>query len=361
MLLLLLTVGSTQAAPTSMLASAQATGIVGMEQWSGAPSAISGIRTRVGLHHRQEVLLRGALSSEVLWWAGSPYDLQLSELAITGLGSTALGGSVVASGSFASGFSEITPALTGHHRTGSHNLQLQLGPSLRMSPQLATGMAPGGGAAALWSIQASPSFSVWALLNGDLWSSSSGLPEGIITSDLGARWHPRPPLILSSSMGISATGGQTAGWVAGLPPSDSRILRGRLTVERRLHPHLGIRGELLGDRGMGSLSHRHTRITIGLTAQLRHRRSTPGPPEVILFSIVAPDATTVEILGSFSDWRPVPLAQAADGSWRTELSLAAGIYEYIYRVDGQPRTPPEAKRYQDDGFGGRNGVLIVGE
>ena len=82
---------------------------------------------------------------------------------------------------------------------------------------------------------------------------------------------------------------------------------------------------------------------------------------MILFSIVAPDATTVEILGSFSDWRPVPLAQAADGSWRTELSLAAGIYEYIYRVDGQPRTPPEAKRYQDDGFGGRNGVLIVGE
>ncbi len=41
-----------------------------------------------------------------------------------------------------------------------------------------------------------------------------------------------------------------------------------------------------------------------------------------------------------------------------EVSLAAGVYEYTYRVDGQPRTPPEAKRYQDDGLGG---VLLVGE
>lgn len=361
MLLFLLTVGSTLAAPTSMLVSAQATGIVGIEQWSGDGSPLSGVRTRVGLHHRQEVLLRGALSSEMLWWAGSPYDLQLSELSITGLGATALGGSIVASGSFASSFSEVTPMLTGHHCTGSHSLQLQLGPALRMSTQLATGTAPGGSATALWSVSAAPSLSVWALLDGDLWSSSSGLPEGIITSDLGARWRPRPPLTLSSSVGISVTGGQTVGWVAGLPPSDSRILRGRLTAEHRLRPHLGIRGELLGDRGMGSLSYRHARITIGLTTQFSHLRSTPGPPEMLSFSIVVPEATTVALLGSFSDWRPVPMTRAADGSWHTEMSLTAGVYEYTYLVDGQPRTPPEAKRYQDDGFGGRNGVLLVGE
>ncbi len=47
------------------------------------------------------------------------------------------------------------------------------------------------------------------------------------------------------------------------------------------------------------------------------------------------------------------------GDWRVELTLPAGIYEYIYLIDGQPLTPPEATRRQDDGFGGENGVLVV--
>lgn len=321
---------------------------------------IGGVRGGIGLYNRQQVLLRAALSSEVLWWSGNPYDLHLGEMSLTGLGARAPGVSVAASGSVTSGFSEITPTLTGRLRAGSHSLHLRAGPALRISTQTATGTAPGGSATALWAFNISPSLSTWAHLDGDFWPNSM-LPERVVGGDLGMRWRPTPPLALSGSAGLSMTGGENLTWVAGLPPGGSRIFRGRLTVDCRLSPYLGIRGELIGDRGYGALDYGHARLTAGLTAQRSRLRGPPSHPATRWFTVEAPEATAVSLLGSFSDWKPVPMLRDKSGTWRAELDLPVGVYEYIYLIDGQPLLPPEAERYQDDGFGGRNGVLIVGE
>jgi 1,4-alpha-glucan branching enzyme len=71
----------------------------------------------------------------------------------------------------------------------------------------------------------------------------------------------------------------------------------------------------------------------------------------------------VEVVGSFTDWRPgaIPLQDDdRDGVWQTEVVLPAGEHEYMFVVDGERWVPdPLAGRYADDGFGRQNAVIIV--
>ena len=76
-----------------------------------------------------------------------------------------------------------------------------------------------------------------------------------------------------------------------------------------------------------------------------------------------PDAQSVHVVGSFNDWRPrsLPLEdQNHDGVWRTTVVLPAGIYEYMFVVDGERWVPDHlAERLVADEFGRENSVVIV--
>ena len=100
----------------------------------------------------------------------------------------------------------------------------------------------------------------------------------------------------------------------------------------------------------------------------RPRRSLrpPGPtetPDGWVFRYQDPDAERVHLVGSFSEWNPEAFAllRADDrGLWSVTVDLPPGIYEYAYVVDGgEWVAPPEAAMYVDDGFGNRNGVLVI--
>jgi hypothetical protein len=78
-----------------------------------------------------------------------------------------------------------------------------------------------------------------------------------------------------------------------------------------------------------------------------------------------PGARSVEVVGSFNDWRrgALPLRdEDHDGIWHGAVVLPAGQHEYMFVVDGERWVAdPLAGRYVDDGFGGgrENAVLIV--
>ncbi|HWO87914.1 MAG TPA: glycogen-binding domain-containing protein [Gemmatimonadales bacterium] len=84
----------------------------------------------------------------------------------------------------------------------------------------------------------------------------------------------------------------------------------------------------------------------------------PGSRYVV--RVRAPEARTVEIMGDFSDWRPVTLTAADDGSWIAVLELTSGIYRLNLRVDGGVWEVPPGLAAQPDEFGGMAGVLIIG-
>jgi len=94
-------------------------------------------------------------------------------------------------------------------------------------------------------------------------------------------------------------------------------------------------------------------------------RATPGAEEgVAQFVGHFPGARSVEVVGSFNDWRRGALAlrdDDNDGIWHGAVVLPTGQHEYMFVVDGERWVAdPLAGRYVDDGFGaGRQNALLI--
>ena len=71
---------------------------------------------------------------------------------------------------------------------------------------------------------------------------------------------------------------------------------------------------------------------------------------------------TVNLAGEFNGWSTSedPLAKQADGSFAILKKLAPGRYAYKFVVDGTSwKEDPTAAEFVDDGFGGKNSVIVV--
>jgi 1,4-alpha-glucan branching enzyme len=81
------------------------------------------------------------------------------------------------------------------------------------------------------------------------------------------------------------------------------------------------------------------------------------------FTLSAPQAKTVCVVGSFNGWikGTMPMKRAGDrGLWVTEVALGPGEYTFMYVVDDKEWVaPPLAEDFVMDGFGQTNGVVIV--
>ena len=93
-------------------------------------------------------------------------------------------------------------------------------------------------------------------------------------------------------------------------------------------------------------------------------RSAEAESATFQFVLVAPQATSVSLVGDFNDWDPKrsPM-RTANGIWATVVQLAPGRYRYAYLVNGAewradpgaPTVPPP-----DDEFGKPSSVVTVG-
>ena len=90
--------------------------------------------------------------------------------------------------------------------------------------------------------------------------------------------------------------------------------------------------------------------------QFRWQRS--GAHNVIL-TVGAPRAMTVDATGDFTNWTPVALIRASNGSWTLTLPLEPGRYQMNLRVDGGKWIVPPGLLPISDEFGGTVGLLIV--
>lgn len=84
---------------------------------------------------------------------------------------------------------------------------------------------------------------------------------------------------------------------------------------------------------------------------------------VVRFTILAPGAKHVSLVGSFNGWgknaMPMKVIDSS-GVWSVEVPLKEGEHTFMYLIDGtQWITPPLAEDFITDGFGQANGVVIV--
>ena len=79
-------------------------------------------------------------------------------------------------------------------------------------------------------------------------------------------------------------------------------------------------------------------------------------PGAQTFSLRAPEATSVQLVGDFTQWQesPVNLQKGADGVWRTAVNLPPGAHHYRFLVDGEWRDDPECALRAPNPFGGEN-------
>jgi len=79
------------------------------------------------------------------------------------------------------------------------------------------------------------------------------------------------------------------------------------------------------------------------------------------FVIFQPEANRAEIVGSFTDWKPVPMERVgAAGYWSITLPLSTGEYRYSFLMDqGAPMADPTVSSREHDDFGGENSILRI--
>ncbi len=88
----------------------------------------------------------------------------------------------------------------------------------------------------------------------------------------------------------------------------------------------------------------------------------PQNPKVpYRFVIYQPDASRVEISGSFSGWKSIPLKKVGtQGYWETVQEVPPGEYRLCYIIEGGRRIPdPTILAREKDDFGGENSILEV--
>ena len=88
----------------------------------------------------------------------------------------------------------------------------------------------------------------------------------------------------------------------------------------------------------------------------------PGRPREKALVLRYPDAASVNVIGTFNNWRSgsTPMTRAPDGVWTVDLQLLPGRYAYKFVVDGELRlTDPSCGLSEPDGFGGFNSVIVV--
>jgi 1,4-alpha-glucan branching enzyme len=104
-------------------------------------------------------------------------------------------------------------------------------------------------------------------------------------------------------------------------------------------------------------------ILIGLGFLLMPDRPILTEPAEHRFVLYLPQANQAEIVGTFTDWNPVPMQKiGASGYWSLTLKVPRGEHRYSYLVeDGNRLVDPTVVAREHDDFGGENSVIIVGE
>lgn len=80
----------------------------------------------------------------------------------------------------------------------------------------------------------------------------------------------------------------------------------------------------------------------------------------VLLVVHAPRARRVELMGDFTDWRPMSLRRQTGDHFAARIHLPAGSYRINVRVDGGMWTAPPGTTPVADDYNGAAGLLVIG-
>ena len=88
--------------------------------------------------------------------------------------------------------------------------------------------------------------------------------------------------------------------------------------------------------------------------------SLDTPQLFVQFRLQAPDASSVRLAGTFTNWQPqYELRRTLPGVWTITIPLAPGVHDYAFVVDGGQWIPDPYAQSVKDGFGGTNSRIAL--
>lgn len=150
-------------------------------------------------------------------------------------------------------------------------------------------------------------------------------------------WHAQATASLTSDLAIFAASGRTLS---------------RLTVDlpARRYTTLGLRWVITSRRGSAALPDRGP-STRGFRAERL--------AETVRLLMPAHGEDQVEIMGDFTEWEPVAMTRSTTGWWVLTRGINPGLYRITVRMNGGAWMVPPGLPSEDDGLGGRSGLLLV--
>ena len=83
--------------------------------------------------------------------------------------------------------------------------------------------------------------------------------------------------------------------------------------------------------------------------------------EIYRFVLYLPEAQEASVIGTFSDWSPIPMERVGNtGYWTLKMQLPPGEYRYNYLIEQHTRIyDPTVLDRETDDFGGENSILHI--
>jgi hypothetical protein len=149
---------------------------------------------------------------------------------------------------------------------------------------------------------------------------------------------------------------------------DTHALLGSATLSLAMTPYASLDiggGAYTDNRLLGTSGGNY--LSVGVSLRTARRSAPPPQPAGVapvpdgMTRIVVPSnrATSVEIAGDFTNWKPIATHRAPNGVWYVDLRIPPGQYRYACRIDGGPWRAPEGAPTVDDDFGGKAAWLVV--
>jgi hypothetical protein len=85
----------------------------------------------------------------------------------------------------------------------------------------------------------------------------------------------------------------------------------------------------------------------------------PAGPTVQRVTARIGGVETVEIMGDFSDWTPLPMVRRGRDQWELLVPMKTGVRQINMRIDGGTWIAPPGMPTMKDDFGGQVGVIVV--
>jgi len=90
-------------------------------------------------------------------------------------------------------------------------------------------------------------------------------------------------------------------------------------------------------------------------------RAERAPNGEWILEVTAPAADGVELMGDFTDWRPIPLRRRADGQWAVTVPIVPGTHRINLRVGTGPWGVPPGLPISLDEFSSAVALLVIDE